>query len=41
MLMVGNIRGNWEICFLRVIECYMLTVENCEKVLEGSNGAFD
>ena len=41
MLMVSDIHGNWEIYFLRIIECYMLTVENCEKVLEVSNDVVD
>ena len=27
--------------FLRIIECYMLTMENCQMLLEGSNDVVD
>ena len=37
MLMGGYVRGGWEIDFSHSMACYVLTMNNCGKVREGSN----
>ena len=36
ILMGGDVRGDWRIEFLHSMACYVLTMNNCVKVREGS-----
>ena len=41
MLMGGDGYGSWKIDFLHSMACYVLTMNNCGKVREGSDGGVD
>ena len=37
MLMGGDVHGDWEIDFFHRMACYVLKMDNCGKLREGSN----
>ena len=39
--MGGDFRGDYEIYFFHIMACYVLKINNCGKVREGSNGGYD
>ena len=41
MLMGDDVRGDWEMEFFHSIACYVLTMNNCGKLWEGSNYGVD
>ena len=41
MLMGGNVCGDWKVDFFHSMAYYALTMNNCGKVQEGSNGGAD
>ena len=41
IMMSGDVCGDWKIYFFHSMEWYALTMKNCGKVREGSNGGYD
>ena len=40
-MMGGDVYGDWKIDYFHSMTCYALTMNNCEKVREGSNWGDD